>query len=134
MFDKIAQNWITQKRNIAFLRITKFANDCDKCYFFAQNCSTTKTKIWGLFRKNCAKVLRMETLILAMETLTMAQQHNFRERVILHNIRKNGRLKNMMQRHYLGFRISRFKIFMFFKNKKKLDIHPHISFKCCLVF
>ena len=62
MFRKIAQNRITQKRNSAILREIEFANDCVKCYLFAQKCSATKTNIFAFFCKNCAKVLQMETL------------------------------------------------------------------------
>ena len=42
-----------------------FANDFAKCNFSisVQKCSATKAKFCTFFRKNCAKVLRMETLI-----------------------------------------------------------------------
>ena len=62
LFHKVAQNRKTQKWNSAILREIKFANDCAKCYFFAQKCNATKAKVYAFFRKNCAKVLRMETL------------------------------------------------------------------------
>ena len=67
VFRKIEQNRITQKRNSAILREMKFANDCAKCYFFAQKRSATKAKMFAFFRKNYPKVLRMETL----STLTL---------------------------------------------------------------
>ena len=39
-----------------------FANDCANCCFFVQNWCAKKEKFCVSFRKNCAKVLRMETL------------------------------------------------------------------------
>ena len=34
------------------LRKMEFANDCAKCYIFAQKCSTNKAKICDFYRKN----------------------------------------------------------------------------------
>ena len=48
---------VAKKRNRAILREMTFANDCANCCFFA-----TKEKFCVSFRKNCAIVLRMETL------------------------------------------------------------------------
>ena len=54
---------VAKKRNRAILREMTFANDCVNCCFFAQNWCATKEKFCVSFRKNCAKVLRMETLV-----------------------------------------------------------------------
>ena len=54
--------WVSQKRNRAILREMTFANDCANCCFFAQNWYAKKETFCVSFRKNCAKVLQMETL------------------------------------------------------------------------
>ena len=48
-----------KKRNGAILREMTFANDCANCCFFRAK----KEKFCVSFRKDCAKVLRMETLV-----------------------------------------------------------------------
>ena len=58
----ICKTWVSQKRNSAILREMTFANYCANCCFFAQNWCAKKEKFCISFRKNCAKVLRMETL------------------------------------------------------------------------
>ena len=50
----VPQNRISQLRNSAILREMKFANGCDKCYFFAQKCSETKEKFCAFFLKSFA--------------------------------------------------------------------------------
>ena len=55
-----------KKRNRAILREMTFANDCANCCFFVQNWCAKKEKFCVSFRKNCAKVLRMETLRLTL--------------------------------------------------------------------
>ena len=57
MFSKVAQNREAQVCTKFF-----FCSDCAKCYFFVQKCSARKAKTCAFFGKNCAKVLRMETL------------------------------------------------------------------------
>ena len=57
MFSKVAQNREAQVCTKFF-----FCSDCAKCYFFVQKCSARKAKTCAFFCKNCAKVLRMETL------------------------------------------------------------------------
>ena len=59
---ELRKNWVLQKRNRAILRELTFANDCANCCFFAQNWRAKKEKFCVSFRKNFAKVLRMETL------------------------------------------------------------------------
>ena len=59
---ELRKTWVSQKRNRAILREMTFANDCANCCFFAQNWCAKKEKFCVSFRKNCAKVLRMETL------------------------------------------------------------------------
>ena len=54
---------LSQTRNRAILREMTFANYCANCCFFAQNWCAKKEKFCVSFRKNYAKVLRMETLI-----------------------------------------------------------------------
>ena len=49
-------------------------NDCANCCFFAQNWCAKKEKFCVSFRKNCAKVLRMETL---------PHEHNQKDRIII---------------------------------------------------
>ena len=62
---ELRKTWVLQKRNRAILREMTFANDCaNYCFFFAQNWCAKKEKFCVSFRKNCAKVLRMETLLL----------------------------------------------------------------------
>ena len=52
MLRKIAQNRITQKQNIAILCEIKIANNCAKCYFFAQKWSAKKVEICVFLRKS----------------------------------------------------------------------------------
>ena len=59
---ELRKTWVSQKRNRAIFREMTFANDCANCCFFAQNWCANKGKFCVSFRKNCAKVLRMETL------------------------------------------------------------------------
>ena len=54
---------LSQTRNWAILREMTFANYCANCCFFAQNWCAKKEKNCVSFRKNCAKVLRMEPLV-----------------------------------------------------------------------
>jgi len=58
---ELRKTWVSQKRNRAILREMTFANDCGNCCCFAQNWCAKKEKFCVSFRKNCAKVLRMET-------------------------------------------------------------------------
>ena len=60
---ELRKTWVSQKRNRAILREMTIANDCANCWFFAQNWCAKKEKFCVSFRKNCAKVLRMETLL-----------------------------------------------------------------------
>ena len=62
-FTKLRKTWVSQKRKRAILRKMTFANDCTNCCFFAQNWCAKKEKFCVSFRKNCANVLRMETLM-----------------------------------------------------------------------
>ena len=62
---ELRKTWVSEKRNRAILREMTFANDCANCCFFAQNWCSKKEKFCVSFRKNCAKVLRMETLLFA---------------------------------------------------------------------
>ena len=59
---ELRKTWVSQKRLRAILREMTFANDCANCCFFAQNWCLKKEKFCVSFRKNCATVLRMETL------------------------------------------------------------------------
>ena len=59
---ELGKTWVSQKRNRAILREMTFGNDCTNCCFFAQNWCAKKEKFCVSFQKNCAKVLRMETL------------------------------------------------------------------------
>ena len=54
---------VAKKRKRTILREMTFANGSANCCFFAQNRCATKEKFCVSFRKNCAKVLRMETLV-----------------------------------------------------------------------
>ena len=64
---ELRKTWVSQKRNREILREMTFANDCANCCFFAQNWCAKKEKFFVSFRKNCAKVLRMETLVRTRE-------------------------------------------------------------------
>ena len=63
---ELRKTWVSQKRKRAILRKMTFANDCANCCFFVQNWCAKKEKFCVSFRKNCAKVLRMETLRLTL--------------------------------------------------------------------
>ena len=58
----IAQNLSFAKAEKGNFARNDFSNDCANCSFFAQNWCAKKEKFCVSFRKNCAKVLRMETL------------------------------------------------------------------------
>ena len=60
---ELCKTWVSKKQNSAILREMTFANYCANCCFFAQNWCAKKEKNCVSFRKNCAKVLRMETLV-----------------------------------------------------------------------
>ena len=59
---ELPKTWVLQKRNRAILREMSFANDCANCCFFRAKLMRKERKFYVSFRKNCAKVLRMETL------------------------------------------------------------------------
>ena len=56
---ELYKTWVSQKGNRAILREMTFANDCVNCCFCAK-----EEKFCLSFRKNCAKVLWMETLLM----------------------------------------------------------------------
>ena len=60
---ELRKTWVSQKQNRAILREMTFANDCANCCFFAQNWCAKKENFCVSFRKNCAKVFWMETLM-----------------------------------------------------------------------
>ena len=76
IITKLRKTRVAKKRNRAILREMTFANNCANCCFFAQNWCATKEKFCVPFRKNCAKVLRMETLYMAI-TSAMNRGINF---------------------------------------------------------
>ena len=62
---------LMQKRNSAIVREMKFANDCTKCTFFAQNCDITRAKICSFFRKSFANENHTSTKSPFLENLNM---------------------------------------------------------------
>ena len=61
---ELRKTWVSQKRNREILREMTFVNDCANfCFFFAQKWCAKKEKIFVSLHKNCAKVLRIETLL-----------------------------------------------------------------------
>ena len=75
---ELHKTWVLQKRKRAILREMTFANDCTNCCFFAQNWCAKKEKYCVLFRKNCAEVLRMETIAWKLYFLYKSQPTQLR--------------------------------------------------------